>query len=489
MNNHLSLQWVDKYRPTTTGDILGNFDNIVKIKEWLQNFKDKKIHDQKNFKNAVLISGPPGIGKTTAAHILLKDAGFDTIEFNASELRTSRELSDKLNSILNGKSIKMMFNQSLVTGVIMDEIDGIENKKECTSSDLIEYFNFATNQFYSKKENKKILKKNRITHINKNPIICICNSIDKNLSGLMKEVIHIRFESPSDNDIFKLLQKINLKENLGISDMILQLVVPHCQYDFRRTVYVLEILSGFIKKGEEIDSSKIIKTIEGLGNKDIDLGLFQAVEIVLNDQTATIKDLVNCYYTDQVFVPSLIHENFINYIDQNTLNTYSEKLDMCIDFYKHYVAGQEIKSDLFGNWELSNYVGVLSTLAPNIIIKKAKMKKVLSKTSIEKSALVSKYNYRYYNLKYINQLSKQLQIDIRNFHTLAYLVSYAVFVDKDKMNYMIEKLYNVGLNSKEFKKIVKLSILYQSLSKKFTKKLQNEIDNKFKKLDKNIKIT
>ena len=100
----------------------------------------------------------------------------------------------------------------------------------------IEYFNFATNQFYAKKENKKTLKKNRITHINKNPIICICNSVDKNLSGIMKEVIHIRFQSPNDVDIFKLLKKINDAEKLGINDMILQLIVPHCQSDFRRTV-------------------------------------------------------------------------------------------------------------------------------------------------------------------------------------------------------------------------------------------------------------
>ena len=82
MNTELSIQWVDKYRPKTSNDILGNADNIIQIKEWLQNFKDKQIHNQKTFKNAILISGSPGIGKTTAAHIMLKEAGFDTIEFN-----------------------------------------------------------------------------------------------------------------------------------------------------------------------------------------------------------------------------------------------------------------------------------------------------------------------------------------------------------------------------------------------------------------------
>ena len=482
MNNTPTLQWVDKYRPTTTSDILGNTDNVIKIKQWLSNFKNKKIADQKTFKNAILISGPPGIGKTSAAHILMKEAGFDTIEFNASELRTSRELSDKLHSILNAKSIKMMFNKSLVTGIIMDEIDGIENKKECTSSDLIDFFNFETNKFYAKKANKKILKKHRYTHINKNPIICICNSVDKNLSSVIKEVIHFKFQPPSDIDVYKLLKKINDSENLGISDVVLQLIVPHCQSDFRRTVYVLEIISGHVSHGEDIDNTKLLSIIDKLGNKDIDLGLFQAVNIVFNDRTATTEEILKCYYADQVFVPSLVHENFINFIDQNTTNSYSEKLDLCSEFYEYYICSQEIKSDIFGHWELADYIGVLSLGGANSVLNKAKIKKVLTKTSYEKSSLVSKYNYRYYNLKFINQLSKQLQIDIRNFQTLSLLVAYCVFIDKPKMDYMIQKLYNVGLNSKEFKKIVKLSLMYQKYSKKFTKKLQNEIDNKFKKL-------
>ena len=124
----------------------------------------------------------------------------------------------------------------------MDEIDGIENKKECTSTDMVDFFKFETNKFYSKKENKKILKKNRETKINQNPIICICNSIDKNLSGIIKETIHIKFNPPNENDIFKILKKITKKEKLNISDSILSLIVPHCQLDFRRSLYILELI-------------------------------------------------------------------------------------------------------------------------------------------------------------------------------------------------------------------------------------------------------
>jgi replication factor C subunit 1 len=39
---------------------------------------------------AVLISGPPGIGKTTSAHLMAKAAGYNPIELNASDSRSKK---------------------------------------------------------------------------------------------------------------------------------------------------------------------------------------------------------------------------------------------------------------------------------------------------------------------------------------------------------------------------------------------------------------
>lgn len=39
---------------------------------------------------AILISGPPGIGKTTSAHLMAKMAGYSPIELNASDVRSKK---------------------------------------------------------------------------------------------------------------------------------------------------------------------------------------------------------------------------------------------------------------------------------------------------------------------------------------------------------------------------------------------------------------
>ena len=186
-----SLQWVDKYKPVSVDDIIGNKSQIEKIFNWLKVFTGE-VKPPKDFKNGLLISGSPGIGKTSCIHIILKYLGFNVIEYNASEIRTSKIISEKLNTILSGKSIQMMFNKNIKTGIIMDEADGIESKKECSSSDIIDYINYSYNQYIARLKRDKIkISKKKITKIfvNNNPIICICNTINKSISPLLPAVL------------------------------------------------------------------------------------------------------------------------------------------------------------------------------------------------------------------------------------------------------------------------------------------------------------
>ncbi len=511
-----TLQWVDKYRPKIVDDIIGNLSEIEIIDKWLSVFKNPSTAT-KSFKNGLLISGVPGIGKTTTAHVLLKKHGFDVIEFNASELRTSKEICEKLSNILSGKSIKTIFNNDCRTGVIMDEVDGIESKKEYSTGDIIDYINYSENEynklikienknnkvststskkkkqpqvfFNSMKKDPDEYKKKRCYNgvwVNKNPIILICNVINKNITPILKNVVHVKFNPPSDYDIYILLKKINDSENMGFNDIILNLIVPQCQSDNRRATYIMEQLSLHIRdENYNIDKSKvntntILKLIKNMGSKDLDIEIFQAINNIFTRNDLTPNQILLNFESDNNYVPFIIHENFIPFIDKNTNNSYIEKINLCIDYYDNLIESQIYKNDFFGNWEFLDYIGYFSCVAPNYIIHhNAKLKDTLQYTNYEKSALISKYNYRFYNLKSINSISKKLFIDITNFQMFASILIHAVFVETSFLPKILEICASYNLTFKDIEKTLKLSLLFDNYEKTYTKKFQKTLNSSY----------
>ena len=99
--NHL---WVDKYKPKKLDEILLPDKSISQIKEWITNF-------EKNKNKILLLHGPPGVGKTTLANIILNQYKYDTIEFNTEDVRNQKLIKEKLNEIFNKQNILSIMNK------------------------------------------------------------------------------------------------------------------------------------------------------------------------------------------------------------------------------------------------------------------------------------------------------------------------------------------------------------------------------------------
>lgn len=84
--------WTQKYAPARTKDIIGNKSNVDKLESWLSSWSEKRNSGEKGFQHAALLSGPPGIGKTSTAFVVCKTLGYDILEFNASDTRSKKSL-------------------------------------------------------------------------------------------------------------------------------------------------------------------------------------------------------------------------------------------------------------------------------------------------------------------------------------------------------------------------------------------------------------
>ena len=112
LNDAASELWADKYAPKKAKEIIGNTDHIQTLYEWLHDWTIEKDR-------AVLITGPPGIGKTTAAHLVAKLCKFDIVELNASTERSATAIKDVFKEASEASHI----GKKRV--IIMDEVDGM----------------------------------------------------------------------------------------------------------------------------------------------------------------------------------------------------------------------------------------------------------------------------------------------------------------------------------------------------------------------------
>ena len=69
----------------------------------------------------MLLSGPPGLGKTTLAHVVAQHAGYNVFEINASDARSADVVDERIRPALESGA---MIGSSKPNLVVIDEIDG-----------------------------------------------------------------------------------------------------------------------------------------------------------------------------------------------------------------------------------------------------------------------------------------------------------------------------------------------------------------------------
>ncbi|KAH7392543.1 replication factor RFC1 C terminal domain-containing protein [Pyrenochaeta sp. MPI-SDFR-AT-0127] len=314
-----SRLWTTKYAPTSLNQICGNKATVEKIQRWLQRFpKNLKTGfklagpDGSGVFRAVMLHGPPGIGKTTAAHLVAKLEGYDIVERNASDTRSKKLIEEGLRGVLSTNSLHGYFagdgkkveqsKKKLV--LIMDEVDGMSAGDRGGVGALA-----------------AVCKKSEI------PMILICN--DRRLPKMKPfdfVTYDLPFRRPTVDQVRSRIMTIAFREGLKMPAPVVNALIEGSHADIRQVVNMIST-AKLDQEAMDYDSGKkmskswekhIILKPWDITQKILGGGMFAT------SSKATLNEKIELYFNDHEFSPLMLQENYLGTSPIQALN-YSGK--------------------------------------------------------------------------------------------------------------------------------------------------------------------
>ena len=240
------------------------------------------------------MAGPPGVGKTTTAHLVCQELGYEVIEMNASTTRSKNTLRNEVGTLLGNTTLTQFFKKDgeakhthKKQAIIMDEVDGMAgNADRGGMSELID-----------------LIKKTKI------PIICMANDKDSpKMRSLKNHVFINNFSKMQVKQLAGAMKSICFREGITIDMPTLNSIIEGTNCDVRQILNNLEMWTQTNKTLTYDGVKKNVKETEKYTKKNP----FQFASTFFSQSfhTKPLGDRIDLFFHDYSMTPLFVQDMY-----------------------------------------------------------------------------------------------------------------------------------------------------------------------------------
>ena len=198
--------WTAKHKPLSTREVVGNGSSVRRVHDWLRGWEG---HGK-----ALLLHGPPGVGKTASVEAAANELGYGILELNASDIRTEERITELVWPAISSRSLSGKRRL-----ILFDEVDGI----------------------YGRSDTGGLAALLKIVNIGSVPVAMTANDPwGDDLRNLRSKVEMVEFRRVSAQDVAKRLREICALEGVSVDEATLLGLADASEGDVRSAIEDLQ---------------------------------------------------------------------------------------------------------------------------------------------------------------------------------------------------------------------------------------------------------
>lgn len=295
-----ALDWTEKYRPRSLGDVVGNPRAVQDLKKWAEAWRKGKPEYR-----AVLLYGAPGTGKTSAALALAAEMGWGCVEMNASDQRTRAAVErlagrGALSATFSSAGDYLRPEEGGFKLILLDEADALHGRDEAVGG------------------LRAIVATLQRTE---QPVVLVANdryALTRRASALRDLCLGVEFHRLRKDEVAKALRRILEAERVPFEDEALLGIAERAEGDLRSAVKDLQAIA--LGRGRVARAG-----LEALGDRERRSDLWALVRTVLATRDAReARDAAQAVDEEP--------RNILTWIEDNVPLWYQDRQDLARAF-------------------------------------------------------------------------------------------------------------------------------------------------------------